>query len=258
MGNVAVVTGASSGIGTELAREHASRGGDLVLVARREDKLAALAAELRERHGVGTTVIAKDLAAEGAAEELFAALASTEIDVLMNNAGFGGHGRFHERRWEDDRDMIRLNVLTLAALTRLALPAMVARGRGRVLNVASVVGFMPGPQQAVYYASKAFVLSFSEAIAHELRGTGVTVTALCPGATRTGFFEAADLAGSKLLRSLTLASPEAVAAYGYKAMLAGQVVAVHGGSNKLLAHFLLRLMPRSLVRRISASLLEKD
>lgn len=256
--SLALVTGASSGIGLELAREHASRGGDLVLVARRRDRLEELQKELQDAHGVNVTVFDRDLAASDAAEALVAELeqAGLRIDVLINNAGFGGYGRFYERDWEDDKQMIQLNIMALAALTRLLLPGMIERGSGRVLNVASVAGFLPGPLQATYYATKAFVIALSEAIADELKGTGVTVTALCPGATRTEFIDRADLNGTRLFVA-GMASASGVAAHGYAAMLKGKPLAIPGVSNKFMARVLIPLTPRPIVTWLSRIAMQK-
>lgn len=257
-GNVALVTGASSGIGLELAREHASKGGDLVLVARRRDRLEELQKELQDAHGVSVSIFDRDLGIPDAAESLVAELqqAGLKIDILINNAGFGGHGKFHERAWEDDKAMIQLNIMTLAALTRLLLPGMVERGSGRVMNVASVAGFLPGPLQATYYATKAFVVAFSEAIADELKGTGVTVTALCPGATRTEFIDRADLNGTRLFIA-GMAPASSVAAYGYAAMMNGKTLAIPGVSNKFMARVLIPLTPRPIVTWMSRMAMEK-
>ncbi|APR82641.1 Short-chain dehydrogenase/reductase SDR [Minicystis rosea] len=227
---VALITGASSGIGKEVARLHASRGGDLVLVARSADKLAEIAAELQGSHGVRVTVVAKDLVQPNAPEEVYDAVkaAGIEVDYLVNNAGFGGQGAFHERRWADDLSMIQLNVVALSALTRLFLPDFVARGSGRILNVSSTASLMAGPLQAVYYATKAYVTSFSNAIAEELRGTGVTVTALLPGATETEFARAAEMDKTPLFANNKLASAATVARAGYEGMLAGKLDVIAG------------------------------
>lgn len=256
--STALVTGASSGIGLELAREHAKRGGDLVLVARRRDKLETLRQELESAHGIKVTVLDRDLAAPDAAESLVRELdaAGLPIDVLINNAGFGGHGKFHERDWADDKQMIQLNVMTLAALTRLLLPGMVARGRGRVMNVASVAGFLPGPLQATYYATKAFVVTLSEALANELKGTGVTVTVLCPGATATEFESRANLTGTRLFVA-GVAPASKVAAHGYAAMLKGKPLAIPGLSNKFMARVLIPLTPRPIATWMSRMVMEK-
>ena len=255
--NVALITGASSGIGLELARVHASRGVDLILVARRLDRLNEIKDELHEKFGIEVEVVDMDLARDNAGKELFEEIKRRElhVDILVNNAGFGGHGYFYEREWSRDHDMILLNILTLTELTRMFLPEMVERGSGRILNVASMAGFIPGPFQAVYYATKAYVLSFSEAIASELDGSGVTVTALCPGPTRTEFEEVANVAGSKAF--MIQASVESVARYGYKSMLKGRAVAVPGSANRLLVNYLLRMTPKNVARRVSKMLMEK-
>jgi uncharacterized protein len=249
---VALITGASSGIGKELARLHASRGGDLVLVARGAEKLAELAAELQGAHGVRVTVIAKDLVQPSAPQEIYDAVkaAGLEVDYLVNNAGFGGRGAFHERRWADDLSMIQLNVIALTALTRLFLPDFVARKRGRVLNVSSTASLMAGPLQAVYYATKAYVTSFSNAIAEELRGTGVTVTVLLPGATETEFARVADMDKTPLFANTKLATAAAVAREGYDGMLAGKLDVISGvtfGQRMMLSF--VPFTPRSMVLR---------
>lgn len=228
--NVALITGASGGIGKEFAGIHAAKGGDLVLVARSKDKLDELKQGLASQYGIHVTTITKDLGQSEAAQAVYDEVkgAGIEVDILINNAGFGGRGKFHERSWPDDLAMINLNVTTLTALTRLFLPEFVERGAGRVLNVSSTASLVPGPLQAVYYATKAYVTSFSNAIAEELRGTGVTVTNLMPGATESGFAEVADL-GKTPLFSRT-ASAEEVARAGYEGMLAGKLDVIAGVS----------------------------
>ena len=253
----ALVTGASSGIGVELARLHAQRGGDLVLVARRQDRLEALKVELEQAHGVTVHVIVKDLTDPNAAGQIHEELASrgVPIDYLINNAGFGNGGFFHEQDWAKNEAMIMVNVVALASLTRLFVPDMIARGGGKILNVASMAGFLPGPLQAIYYATKAFVVSFSEAIGNELRRTGVTVTALCPGPVDTEFIERANLRKAKgFARTVSAAG---VARAGYDAMLAGKPIVVPGIVNKIIIHFLLRLAPRQRATKISRKLMEK-
>ncbi|MGC4000427.1 MAG: SDR family oxidoreductase [Anaeromyxobacter sp.] len=250
---VALITGASSGIGKELARLHAARGGDLVLVARSEQKLAELADELRRAHSSRVTVIAKDLAQPSAAREVYQAVkdAGIAVDYLVNNAGFGGRGAFHERRWEDDLSMINLNIVTLTALTRLFLPGFVARNSGRILNVSSTAGLMPGPLQAVYYATKAYVTSFSNAIAEELRGTAVTVTALLPGATETEFARVADMDKTPLFAG-KMASARHVAQAGYDGMLEGRMDVIAGVTfgQRLMLSFVPFTPKRLLIRQI--------
>jgi short-subunit dehydrogenase len=230
--HIALITGASSGIGKELARLHARRGGDLVLVARSEEKLAKLAAELEIEHGRRAMIIAQDLAQPSASRAVYDAVkaAGVQVDYLINNAGFGGRGAFHERRWEDDLAMIQLNIVALTELTRQFLPDLVARQNGKILNVSSTASLMPGPLQAVYYATKAYVTSFSNAIAEELRGTGVTVTALLPGATETEFARSADMEKTPLFANTKSASPVEVALAGYDAMLRGDMDVIAGVS----------------------------
>lgn len=253
----ALVTGASSGIGTEFARLLAERGYAVVLSARREDRLETLAAELRREYGVQTLVIAQDLAEPTAATNLYEEIARTGItlEVLVNNAGFGLWGKFEETPWERERAMIDLNVRVLVELTKRFLPGMVQRHSGRVLNVASTAAFQPGPLMAVYFATKSFVLSFSEAINEELRGTGVNVTTLCPGPTQSEFFEAAE-AGDKQLSKGKLPSAREVAALGIDAMFAGKRTVVHGFANRMLV-LLGRLSPRSAVIAGTRKMLER-
>ena len=198
MKQTALITGASNGIGLELARIHAKRGGNLVLVARSQDKLNQLADELRaQHHDIQITVIAQDLAMPHAAQSVFAQTEQLgiQVDILINNAGIGGHGRFFERELAKEQQMIQLNITTLTELTHLYLQGMVARRSGKILNVSSTASFMPGPLQAVYYATKAYVTSFSQAVAEEVREFGISVTALCPGAVATDFVAAGDLQG---------------------------------------------------------------
>jgi short-subunit dehydrogenase len=243
-----LITGASSGIGKVLADECAAHRHDLVLVARDRAKLEQLSGELARAHGIRVDSISCDLAQPNAAKQLFAELTRRKIDVdiLINNAGLGLYGPFLETALEHELGMIQLNVVALTALTKLALPPMVARGRGRVLNVASTAAFQPGPLMAVYFATKAYVLSLSEALSNELDGTGVTVTALCPGPTETGFQAGAKMEASKLVQGRQLMSAAEVARIGYRAMLAGRRVVVPGIMNKLMASST-RFLPRSAV-----------
>lgn len=253
-----LITGASSGIGRELAIVCAAHGMHLVLVARSGEKLAALAEELQSRHGVSVTATPSDLAETDSPRRLFDQLSrdGVQIDCLVNNAGFGGFGLFAELETAEQVAMIQLNATALTHLTQLFLPAMLERGRGRILNVASTAAFQPGPLMAVYYATKAYVLSFSEALAEELRGTGVTVTALCPGPTSSGFQKRANMRESGLMR-LGLMGAQRVAEEGYRAMMKGKVVHVPGLQNKLLAQSI-RLSPRSVVRRVVKELQAKS
>lgn len=252
MKKTALITGASGGLGAEFARIHASMGDNLVLVARSKDKMDLLKNELEAKYPVQVYVIAKDLSdseiVRAIRDEL--ELQNIQVDYLINNAGFGDFGFFANCDWEKQEEMIRLNVIALTYMTRLFLPGMVERKFGRILNVASTAAFQPGPTMSVYFATKAFVLSFSEAIANELQGTGVTVTALCPGATETGFKAAAALDKSNLFKGSGIAGSHEVAAFGYKAMMRGKGVVVHGKINALLA-FSIRFAPRKMVTAIA-------
>ncbi len=246
---LALVTGASTGIGRHLAEGLARRGHDLVLVARSEPELTALKIAWEPTYGIAVRVVVSDLAEHGAAERLYAVVraAGPIPDVLVNNAGFGDLGPFHHADPDLLERMLHLNVLALTRLTHLALVEMRARGSGRILNVASCAGFSAGPQMAVYFATKAYVLHFSEAVAHECAGSGVSVTTLCPGATSTGFHVTAGFpAGAKLFNSPFAADPVSVARYGLRALFAGRRIAVHGMSNRL-SLFAIRLLPRRLV-----------
>ncbi|WP_373761775.1 SDR family NAD(P)-dependent oxidoreductase [Neisseria dentiae] len=258
MKHTALITGASNGIGLELAKIHAKQGGDLVLVARSADKLAQLAEELRSQYGVSVTVIAQDLAASQAAHAVFAETErlGIQVDILMNNAGFGGHGRFFERELAKEQQMIQLNITALTELTHLYLQGMVARRSGKILNVSSTASFMPGPLQAVYYASKAYVTSFSQAVAEEVREFGVTVTALCPGAVATGFVAAGDLQDVDAWKNAK--SAQSVAEYGYRAMEKGELVAFNEGKLKLALEWVIPLLPRKTVLKMSCMAMEKS
>lgn len=224
----ALITGASSGIGKELAQIHAARGGNLVVVARSEQKLNQLKSELEREYGSTVMVIVQDLTQPDAPQNVFDTVtnAGVQVDYLINNAGFGGHGLFHEREWESDLSMIQLNVVALTHLSRLFLPAMVQRNSGRILNVSSTASFTPGPLQAVYFATKSYVTFLSNAIAEELVDTHVTVTALMPGATETGFAKTSGMDKTDLFADV--ASAAEVAKAGYEAMLAGKLDVVAG------------------------------
>ncbi|MDZ7773461.1 MAG: SDR family oxidoreductase [Balneolaceae bacterium] len=248
---VALITGASGGIGMELARVHAAHGHDLVLVARREERLRELGEELGEAHGIRATVVPADLATAGGPENVYRRTQEAGIRVryLVNNAGIGDFGPFAESDWQKQSDMIGINVTSLTRLTHLYLPDMVEAGRGRILNVASTAAFVPGPLMSVYYATKHYVLAFSESLYTELRGDGVTVTALCPGPTRSGFQSTAEMQESGLFDYQVVAGAREVAEYGFKQMMKGRPVAIHGWANKISMQAV-RLSPRSVVRKM--------
>jgi short-subunit dehydrogenase len=257
MRNTALVTGASGGIGLELARIFAARKTNLVLVARNKKRLVEIADNLRSQYRIQVYAIPLDLSTRDASLQLHEAVVGKGLTIhyLINNAGFGCFGQFLETSWDKEEAMLSLNVSTLTHLTKLFLPGMVKRGKGRILNVSSTAAFQPGPLMAVYYATKAYVLSFSEAIANELKGTGITVTVLCPGPTLSGFQKAAVMEDSRLVRGKKLSTAEAVAQYGYDAMMLGKTVAIHGGRNWILANAS-RVLPRSLVTAIVRRLSE--
>lgn len=250
MSRCALVTGASTGIGYELAKLLAREGYHVVLVARSEQKLSEVARELREFSGASVTVIPKDLALPQAPEELFDQLQrqGLTVDVLVNNAGFATHGPFAESDLLVQREMMQLNMVALTHLTRLLLQGMIKRKSGKILNVASTAAFQPGPLMAVYYASKAYVLSFSEALANELQGTGVSVTALCPGPTRTSFQERAGVGDTPLMRG-RIADAASVAREGLRGLMVCTPVVIPGFRNRLLVSSV-RFLPRRLITQI--------
>ena len=241
-----LITGASSGIGRELARQFAKRGHPLVIVAPVESELQLVANELQREYGVSVQVIAKDLEVEDAAQEIFDELTEdgVEVHILANNAGHGQRGKFWEICLERHISVIRLNVEAVIRLTRFFLPSMIKRGRGRILNTASIAGFEPGPMLAVYHASKAFVLSWSEALATELEDTEITVTALCPGPVDTDFFPKAEMVETKAFQDAKVMAPQEVAEAGVDALFRGERVYVPGGMNKAMV-FARRLTPES-------------
>jgi short-subunit dehydrogenase len=251
MKETALVTGASGGIGEDLARLIAAGGRHVVLLARSADKLQALAGELSAGHGIEATVIASDLSEPGATAQIVRTLHARgiAIDMLVNNAGFGAAGAFAADNPDEQLDMLQVNVAALTALTRAFLPGMLERKRGRILNVASTAAFQPGPFMAVYYASKAYVLSLSEAIAEEVAGSGVTVTCLCPGPTQTGFQDRAQLQKSRLFNLSRPMRSADVARAGYDAMLAGQRLAVPGVMNKITVQGI-RISPRAATLKV--------
>ena len=250
-GIVALVTGASSGIGLALAREIAANGHDVVLTARNRDALEAAAGGIEGKYGVRADVIPLDLRNRDAAEQLYQTISNQKLDIgiLVNNAGFGLGGEFLETDLPREVEMIQVNVTAVTQLTKLFAAGMVRRRSGRLMNVASTAAFQPGPLHAVYYATKAYVLSFSQAVAEELRNTGVTVTALCPGATATAFAETAGVTNSGLFKRVGVDNAESVAAYGYKAMMRGERVAIPRLRDKIMVQAE-RLAPRAFVTRM--------
>jgi uncharacterized protein len=246
----ALITGASSGIGAEFAKICAADGYDVILVARQQAVMEELASQLTRSHGVAARVLVADLADPAAADAIFASAGT--VDILINNAGFGLRGAYAGTDWDTQARLIQVNMTSLAHLTRLYLPGMVARRSGRILNVASTAAFVPGPFMATYYSSKAFVLSFSLAIANELRGTGVTLTVLCPGVTRTNFFETAGTSGTKVLKGPVMSAAD-VAQEGYRAMIAGKAEIIAGARNRWMI-LGTRLAPRRMLAGIARRL----
>lgn len=251
----ALVTGASAGLGKELASLFAKDQHDLVLVARSESKLRTLAGDLSRAHGIAAHVVAADLGDAGAPAQIFERTKQLgiDVDVLVNNAGFGTNGAFLDLDLAREKEMIAVNCTALLELTHRFVNPMRARGSGRVLNIASTAGFQPGPFMATYYATKAFVISFSEALAFELAGTGVTVTCHCPGATATDFAATAGNDKSRLFQRSGVAGAKEVALHAYRAVMRGETLSIHGALNKLGVAGL-RVTPRSVVRSLAAGL----
>ncbi|MEO0745203.1 MAG: SDR family oxidoreductase [Pseudomonadota bacterium] len=252
-----LITGASEGLGVEFARIAAKEGRNMILAARSADKLEAVAADLRSDE-VDVVVIPADLSDLAEVDRLWTeASDGREIDVLVNNAGLGYNGDFADGQgWTRELSSINVNMLALTRLMKLAIPHMQTLPKARILNVASVASFTPGPNMAVYHATKAYVLSLSEAVAEELRGTSVTVTALCPGATATSFFDAADMHDVRLINMAKPMAADAVAELGWLQARIGQRIVVPGAMNKVFA-FLPRISPRSLTTRIAAQMMGK-
>ena len=248
----ALVTGGSAGIGLELAKQFAAHGHDVILVARHRDALEAAAGTLEGKYVVRATVFPADLADPDAPQRIFDAVRNEGLDVefLVNNAGFGLGGEFAGTDVNTELDMIQVNVSALIHLTKLFLQTMLIRKSGRILNLASTAAFQPGPLMSVYYGTKAFVLSFSEAIAEELRHTGVTVTCLCPGATATGFADTAGVSNSRLFGKVGIQKADDIARYGYAATMRGERVAIPGIRNKIMIQSE-RFAPRALVTKLA-------
>ncbi len=250
MAGTALITGASSGIGAELARLCAADGYRLILVARRTERLSELAASIG---APDARPLSADLSDPAAPQAIYNALHGEPVDLLINNAGFGLRGPYWETDWTQQAALVHVNLMAPAHLTRLFLPDMVRRRSGRILNVASTAAFVPGPFMATYYASKAFLVSFSEAVANELKGTGVTATVLCPGPTRTEFFEAAGIQDSNLLRGGNVMSAEEVAREGYRAMMQGKPERIAGARNRWVMRGA-RLVPRDRLADVTRRL----
>jgi len=259
MESVVIITGASSGIGLELAKLFAKDGRHTILVARSESRLAGLQTELVKEFNSKVDVLPLDLARQENAQQVYDYCRKRDyaVSCLVNNAGFGDYGLFAERSWDKYEEMINLNVLTLTRLTHLFLPDMIARGMGRILNVASVAGLQPDPRFAVYGASKAFVISLSEALHKELEGTGVTCTVLSPGVTRTNFMDRAEMGKAKIYKSGVMDAAE-VARVGYRAMIKGNLHVIPGLKNKVLG-FLSSITPPGRLRlSIAAKVMEPE
>lgn len=258
MKNTALITGASNGIGLELAKIHASKGGDLVLVARNKFKLDEIKIELEKQFKISVYTIGKDLSLTNAAQEIYDETykENIQVDYLINNAGFGDFGMFAETDWNKELQMINLNITSLTHFTKLYLQDMVKRRSGKIMNVASTAAFQSGPTMSVYCATKAYVLSFTEAISNEVIDKGITITALCPGATETGFQAAGGLDDSKLFKDKKLPTAKEVAQYGYASMMKGKIVAIHGIMNYIMSNSI-RFIPRALVLKISRKMLDK-
>ena len=254
MAKTALITGASSGIGASFAKYHASLGGDVILTARRSAELNALKSELETAHGITAHVFALDLGTADGAQELHKQIkaARLRVDILINNAGFGGQGAFIERDLDADLSMIDLNVKALVALTHMIAKDMVEQGGGKILHVGSTAGFMPGPMQATYFATKAFVNSFSQALDEELRDKGVTSTVLAPGYVETEFAKAANLEGTGLVKGGG-ASADSVAKHGYDAMMAGKLVTINEFGLRFMINWLMPFLPN----RIKLSMVRK-
>lgn len=255
MTKTALITGASGGIGLELAHQFARDGHNLILIARRRARLEDLKHKLEEAYSISVYLLDADLSDPNSPQQIFNFCSdrSLQVDYLVNNAGMGDYGLFRYTDWQKTSDMIDLNIKSLTHLTRLFLPDMLERKEGAVLNVASTASFQPGPLMSVYYATKHYLLAFGEALANELAGSGVTVTTLCPGPTKTGFQQAANMQKSKLMDYLPMSEAKEVAEYGYKSMMKGKRVAVHGTVNKILSKvvaFLPRRWVTAAVRKI--------
>lgn len=257
MVKTALVTGAASGLGYELSLLLAKDEYDLILVDIDAENLEKVKNEIHSNYDSSVKTLVKDLSVLNIANEIIDDIDNVPIEVLINNAGFGLFGSFADTDWKRESDMLHVHIMTTTHLTKLILEGMVKRGSGRILNMSSLAAFQPGPLMSIYYASKGYMLSFSEAIANELKGTGVTVTALCPGPTRTSFQEVVSENSTENKIKFNMACPEQVAKYGYKAMLKGKTVAIPGGFNKFLSA-LPRFISRNMATKIVRNIQEKN
>lgn len=248
----ALVTGAASGLGFELSLLLAKDAYNLILIDIDSEKLEKAKTTILDNHKTQITLMVKDLSINNIAKHIYEEINNKQIDVIVNNAGFGLFGTFYDTAWERDSEMLHLHIYTTTHLIKLILPDMVERGSGKILNLSSLAAFQPGPLMALYYASKAYLLSFSQAIANELKGTGVSVTVLCPGPTKTGFQDVVSEGTSENKIGFNMACPKDVAAYGYKAMHNGKVVAIPGFFNKFLS-----ILPRMLTRNRTTKIVRK-
>jgi uncharacterized protein len=252
-----LITGSANGIGYQLARIFASKNYNLVLVDRDAENLRKIVIDFEKKFGISVKPIIKDLSVSTSPQEIFTELqeAGIKINILVNNAGFGTYGLFNETNLNTELEMLQVNLVCLTHLTKLFLKEMVKEGQGKILNVSSAAAFQPGPLMAVYFATKAYVLSFSEAIANELEGTGVTVTVLCPGSTISAFHERTGMADSKLLKGKKMMDAQTVAQMGYDALMAGKTIIIPGFMNKLMSKCV-RFIPRKIVTKIVRNMQE--
>ena len=253
----ALVTGAASGLGLELSLLLAKDSYNLILIDIDKEKLQLAKDQIEAENDVDIRLLVKDLSKRNIADEILQEINGNQIDILVNNAGFGLFGTFSDTNWERESEMLNLHIITTTHLTKLLLKGMVERGSGRILNMSSLAAFQPGPLMSLYYASKAYILSFSEAIANELKGTGVTVTVLCPGQTNTSFQSVVSDSSSENKIGFNIACPQSVALYGYKAMMKGKTVAIPGKLNKFLAT-IHRFVTRSMATKIVRNIQEKN
>ena len=260
MPTTALITGASKGIGHAFAELFAQKGYSLVLVARHENLLLELQVSIEENFHVKVIIIPLDLAeTHNAAVKIFNRLKKlgVTVDVLINNAGFGLFGKFYETDWHLESNMIRLHVLFLTHITKIYLKEMVSRGQGKILNISSIAAFQPGPQMAVYYATKAYIMSFSQAIANEVKGTGVTITAFCPGPTKTDFQKTIGNETSLLAKMKMVTTPEKVARQGFRAMQKGKAIAIPGFWNRTWSKLIV-MLPRNWAASFMSLLLKEN